>query len=100
MELFTIGVYGSTEPGFFAALQKAKIDTFCDIRWRRGVRGSEYLYANSGRLQQRLAELGIRYLHFRDLTPNPALRNRQDKADHDAHIPRRYLLGLLDGESD
>ena len=64
------------------------------------MRGSEYLYANSGRLQQRLAELGIRYLHFRDLTPNPALRNRQDKADHDAHIPRRYLLGLLDGESD
>jgi uncharacterized protein (DUF488 family) len=77
----TVGVYGFSEAAFFEALQRARVDTFCDIRWRRGVRGSEYAFANSARLQKRLAELGIRYRHFRELAPSPALRQRQDEAD-------------------
>ena len=81
LKFVTIGVYGFTEAAFFAALQRAGVDTFCDIRWRRGVRGSEYAFVNSARLQKRLAELGIRYLHFRELAPSPALRQRQVEAD-------------------
>jgi uncharacterized protein (DUF488 family) len=90
----TIGVYGFKEAAFFAALQNAKVDTFCDIRWRRGVRGSEYAFANSGRLQRRLKELGIRYVHLRELAPTPAIRERQALADKQAHISRRKRTTL------
>jgi uncharacterized protein (DUF488 family) len=81
MKLITIGVYGFSEAAFFEALQQAGVDTFCDIRWRRGVRGAEYAFANRARLEKRLAELGIRYLHFRELAATPALRQRQAEAD-------------------
>ncbi len=81
IKFLTIGVYGFTQASFFEALQQAAVDTFCDIRWRRGVRGSEYAFVNSARLQKRLSELGIRYLHFRELAPSPALRQRQAEAD-------------------
>jgi uncharacterized protein (DUF488 family) len=89
MKLVTIGVYGSDEAAFFGALQRARVDTFCDIRWRRGMRGREYAFANSARLQQRLGELGIRYLHFRDVAPSPELRKAQAKADKEHRIARR-----------
>lgn len=39
--IVTIGVYGFDEQSFFQALQDAQIDTLCDIRARRGVRGSD-----------------------------------------------------------
>ena len=93
MKFITIGVYGFSEAAFFKALQQAGVDTFCDIRWRRGVRGAEYAFANRARLQQRLAELGIRYLHFRDLAPTPALRQRQAEADKAAGTTKRKTLG-------
>ena len=41
LELLTIGVYGFDPGGFFGALSAAGVDTFCDVRSRRGVRGSE-----------------------------------------------------------
>ena len=85
----TLGVYGVTEADFFAALQNAGVDTFCDIRWRRGVRGKDYAFVNSKRLQKRLAELGIRYLHFRELAPSPALRQRQAEADKAGRTTKR-----------
>lgn len=81
LKFVTVGVYGFAADAFFEALQKAGVDTFCDIRWRRGVRGREYAFANSGRLQKRLAEMGLRYLHLRELAPTPALRQRQAAAD-------------------
>jgi uncharacterized protein (DUF488 family) len=81
LKLVTIGVYGFDEASFFAALQKAGVDVFCDIRQRRGVRGSAYAFANSQRLQKRLAELNIRYLHRHDLAPTTAVRQRQKDAD-------------------
>jgi hypothetical protein len=93
-KLVTLGVYGGGEAGFFAALQAAGVDTFCDLRYRRGVRGSAYAFANSARLQRRLAELGIRYLHCRDLAPSPLLRQRQaaaDKAQGTTKRQRRVL---------
>ena len=47
LALYTMGVYGSTEASFFKKLEQNNIDTFCDIRQRRGVRGSKYRYVNS-----------------------------------------------------
>jgi uncharacterized protein (DUF488 family) len=94
MRIVTIGVYGFSEEAFFEKLQAAGVDTFCDIRWRRGVRGREYAFANSGRLQQRLAELGIRYLHFQELAPSPELRKRQADADQAARIQKRKRAAL------
>lgn len=96
MTFFTIGVYGSNEEAFFAALLKAGVDTFCDIRWRRGVRGKEYAFVNSNRLQKRLGELGIRYVHLRELAPPPALRQRQYAADKAQHTAKRQRTGLDD----
>ena len=94
IKLVTIGVYGFDEEPFFQALQDANVDTFCDIRWRRGVRGARYAFANSQRLQDRLAELGIRYLHRRDLAPSPEVRRRQAEADKKNKIPRRQRKTL------
>jgi uncharacterized protein (DUF488 family) len=94
MNFVTIGVYGSKEETFFAALKDAGVDTFCDIRWRRGVRGAEYAFVNSARLQRRLAELGIRYLHFQDLAPTPGLRDRQYQADKKQRIAKRQRTQL------
>jgi uncharacterized protein (DUF488 family) len=94
--LVTIGVYGFNEAAFFDALRQAGVDTFCDIRWRRGVRGSEYAFVNSARLQRRLAELGIRYLHFRELAPSPELRRRQVEADRASGMGKRQRAALGD----
>ena len=94
LKFVTIGVYGFAEADFFTALQRAGVDTFCDIRWRRGVRGSEYVFANSARLQKRLGELGIRYLHFPELAPSPELRQRQFDADKHAGTTKRKRTAL------
>jgi hypothetical protein len=90
----TIGAYGFSEGAFFRALQRAGVDTFCDIRYRRGVRGAEYPFVNSARLQQRLAELGIRYLHFRELAPSPTLRQRQAETDKAEGTTKRKRSAL------
>ena len=92
--LVTIGVYGSDEAGFFTALQQAGVDTLVDIRSRRGVRGAEYAFANSQRLQARLAELGIRYLHRPDLAPSPETRGQQYAADKTSKTAKRQRTVL------
>ena len=94
MQIVTIGVYGFTEADFFAALRQAGVDTFCDIRWRRGVRGATYAFANSRRLQARLTEMGIRYFHCRTLAPSQDVRARQAAADQAGHIPKRTRTRL------
>ena len=81
MEFFTIGVYRSSEQTFFKKLLDNKIDTFCDIRQRRGVRGSEYAFVNSSRLQIKLNELDIRYGHFLELAPTSEIRDLQKEED-------------------
>lgn len=90
----TIGVYGSDEASFFAALQQAGVDVFVDIRSRRGVRGAAYAFANSQRLQTRLAELGIRYLHRPDLAPGPETRGQQYAADKAGKTAKRQRTVL------
>ncbi|MBP7962141.1 MAG: DUF488 domain-containing protein [Caldilineaceae bacterium] len=93
-KLVTIGVYGWGADDFFRALHAAGVDTFCDVRWRRGVRGSEYAFANSQRLQDRLAEMGIRYLHRRDLAPSPEVRAAQHAVDKAEKVAKRQRVGL------
>jgi uncharacterized protein (DUF488 family) len=81
MEFFTIGVYHSTGEEYFKKLTENNIDTFCDIRQRRGVRGSQYAFVNSKRLQDKLNEFGIKYRHILALAPTPEIRESQKKAD-------------------
>lgn len=81
MEFFSIGVYNSTEQEYFNKLSENQIDTFCDIRQRRGVRGAKYSFVNSNRLQERLNDLDIKYGHISDLAPTSEIRELQKEAD-------------------
>lgn len=81
IRIYTIGVYNSTEDSYFKKLQDNNIDLFCDIRQRRGVRGSQYKYVNSNYLQAKLKELGITYRYIKDLAPTNEIRQKQKDAD-------------------
>jgi uncharacterized protein (DUF488 family) len=81
MKFYTIGVYGSTEKNFFDKLTENRIDTFCDIRQRRGVRGREYVFVNSNYLQTKLSVLGIKYGHILKLAPTSEIREMQQVED-------------------
>ena len=83
MEFFTIGVYNSTEKDFFEKLTQNNIDTFCDIRQRRGVRGAKYSFVNSNRLQQKLNDLEIKYGYVPDLAPTTEIRELQKEIDEE-----------------
>jgi len=88
-EFVTIGAYGWDADRFIAALKQRQVDTFCDLRARRGVRGREYAWANSRRLQATLSAHGIRYLHFPGLAPSAATRKAQATADKAAKVAKR-----------
>jgi uncharacterized protein (DUF488 family) len=77
----TIGVYGFDRDSFLAALAAAEIDLLLDVRQRRGVRGSEYAWANAARLQAALGEAGIGYTHLKELAPTTELRELQYRED-------------------
>lgn len=81
MEFFTIGVYNSTDNEFFNKLIQNNIDTFCDIRQRRGVRGAKYSFVNSNRLQEKLNDLGIKYGYIQGLAPTTEIRELQKQID-------------------
>ena len=89
MKFFTIGVYGSTEQEYFQKLIDNNIDTFCDIRQRRGVRGAKYAFVNSNRLQEKLKELNIKYAHFKELAPTTEIRELQKEADKKENVLKR-----------
>jgi uncharacterized protein (DUF488 family) len=93
-KVVTIGVIGYSADEFFQALQDAGVDTLIDIRRRRAVRGRDYAFANSQRLQARLAALGIRYVHRLDLAPTPSLRHVQAAADQAAGVSNRRRAAL------
>jgi uncharacterized protein (DUF488 family) len=73
----TIGVYGFTLDRFLETLRGADVRLLLDVRQRRGVRGSEYAWANSARLQSALEESGIAYRHHKELAPTTELRQLQ-----------------------
>ena len=88
-KIITIGVYGFSEDELFVQLKAANVDLLCDIRWRRGVRGSKYAFANHKRLAARLEEMGVAYIHRRDLAPTPKTRQKQKDADKAEKVAKR-----------
>jgi uncharacterized protein (DUF488 family) len=79
--IVTIGVYGFDRDSFLAALGEARVDLLLDVRQRRGVRGSEYAWANARRLQAALEQTGIAYSHMKELAPTTELRQIQYRED-------------------
>jgi len=90
----TIGVYGSTLARFLMALREADVRLVLDVRQRRGVRGSEYAWANSQRIQAALAEAGIEYRHHRELAPTTELRELQYAEDERLGVGKRSRTEL------
>jgi uncharacterized protein (DUF488 family) len=80
-EFATIGVYGFDGAEFIRALQEAKVGLVLDVRQRRGVRGSQYAWANAKRLQAALSEAGIGYSHVPELAPTTEMRQLQYRED-------------------
>ena len=85
----TIGVYGFTAQMFLERLREAGVGVLVDVRQRRGVRGSEYAWANSMRLQAALAEADIEYRHRKDLAPTSELRRLQYREDDRQGVGKR-----------
>ena len=104
----TIGVYGASLETFLDALRRADVTLLLDVRQRRGVRGREYAWANSLRLQAALREASIAYRHHPELAPTTELRQLQYREDdrlgegkrsRTALAPeyrRRYVKEVLD----
>jgi len=104
----TIGVYGASLGTFLDALLGADVTLLVDVRQRRGVRGREYAWANSLRLQAALADASIEYRHHPELAPTTDLRQLQyleddrlgeGKRSRTALAPeyrRRYVEEVLD----
>jgi uncharacterized protein (DUF488 family) len=92
--LITVGVYGYTAETFLNALKSAGVDTLVDVRRRRSVRGRDYAFANSKRLQALLAAGGVRYRHALSLAPPNEIRSIQAAADESAHVARRKRISL------
>jgi uncharacterized protein (DUF488 family) len=85
----TIGVYGFTVQMFLECLRAAGVGLLVDVRQRRGVRGSEYAWANSTRLQATLAEVDIEYHHRKELAPTTELRQLQYRDDERQGVGKR-----------
>jgi uncharacterized protein (DUF488 family) len=105
----TIGIYGASLETFLAALAEADVGLVLDVRQRRGVRGREYAWANSLRLQAALADASIGYRHHGELAPTTELRQLQYREDDRLgegkrsrtvlapEYRRRYVQEILDG---
>jgi uncharacterized protein (DUF488 family) len=108
LRMVTIGVYGFDSESFLQELRYADVRLLLDVRQRRGVRGPEYAWANSARLQAALAQAGIAYEHHLELAPTTELRQLQYAEDDRqgvgkrsrrelaAEYTRRYTTEILD----
>lgn len=85
----TIGVYGFDAASFLRRLRSADVRLLLDVRQRRGVRGPDYAWANSRRLQAALADAGIAYEHHRELAPTTELRRLQYAEDDRNRVGKR-----------
>lgn len=82
-------MYDWTLETFLGALQRAGVSRLLDLRQRRGVRGPQYAWANSRRLQAALAEAGIAYEHLPELAPTTELRHLQYAEDARQGVGKR-----------
>lgn len=87
--LVTIGVYGFDAESFLQRLRRADVYLLLDVRQRRGVRGPEYCWANSLRLQAALETAGIAYAHHSELAPTTELRHLQYAEDARQGVGKR-----------
>lgn len=94
MRVATIGVYGFDAETFAATLGDAGVGLVVDVRQRRGVRGSEYAWANAQRLQALLEATGIEYSHRKDLAPTTELRRLQYAEDDRQGVGKRSRVEL------
>ena len=92
--LCTIGVYGFDAASFMDALRAAEARVLIDVRQRRGVRGSEYAWANAARLQPALEAAGIEYRHAKELAPTTELRQLQYAEDTRVGVGKRSRTQL------
>jgi uncharacterized protein (DUF488 family) len=88
-QLPTIGVYGFTLEEFLRSLRDADVRLVLDVRQRRGVRGPQYAWANSKRLQAALEEAGIDYQHHPELAPTTDMRQLQYREDDRLGVGKR-----------
>ena len=92
--LVTIGVYGFAVNDFLTKLADDGVGLLLDLRQRRGVRGPEYSWANSVRLQQALAAADIDYRHVKELAPTTELRQLQYREDDRQGVGKRNRVAL------
>jgi uncharacterized protein (DUF488 family) len=90
----TVGVYGFTAEEFLATLLENGVTEILDVRQRRGVRGTEYAWANHKRLERALEEAGMGYRHLPELAPTTELRQLQYAADDAAGVGKRNRAEL------
>jgi uncharacterized protein (DUF488 family) len=90
----TVGVYQSTLDEFLEKLRRHRVAMVVDVRQRRGVRGREYAWANSLRLQAALRQAGIPYQHRRELAPTTELRQVQYREDDRLKVGKRSRIQL------
>ncbi len=108
LKMVTIGVYGFDRDSFLERLRLAEVQLLLDVRQRRGVRGPDYAWANSLRLQAAPEGAGIAYQHHPELAPTTELRRLQYAEDERqgvgkrsrqrlaAEYSRRYTTEILD----
>jgi uncharacterized protein (DUF488 family) len=87
-------VYGWRLETFLEALRDAGVGVLLDVRQRRGVRGPEYAWANSTRLQTALASAGVVYRHLPELAPTTELRQLQYAEDDRRGVGKRSRTEL------
>ena len=92
----TVGVYDSSLDDFLAKLKRHQVALLVDVRQRRGVRGREYAWANSLRLQASLKQSGIEYRHLPELAPTMELRQLQYREDDRLKVGKRSRIQLSD----
>jgi len=92
----TVGVYQSSLEDFLDTLRRHRVAMVVDVRHRRGVRGREYAWANSLRLQAALAQAGIRYRHVPELAPSTELRQLQYREDDRLRVGKRSRVELAE----
>jgi uncharacterized protein (DUF488 family) len=90
----TIGVYDFDAAGFLRTLDEAGVTQIVDIRQRRGVRGSQYAWANAQRLQAMLSEAQVAYEHHPELAPDTEMRQLQYREDARQGVGKRSRVQL------
>ena len=90
----TIGVYEFDATSFVTALDEAGVTKVFDIRQRRGVRGSQYAWANAQRLQKLLADARIGYEYHPELAPDTEMRQLQYRDDDRQGVGKRSRVRL------